>query len=99
MTDTVKVGTPTAPLVTATAGAGKATVTWSAPANNGSAITSYTVTPVKAGVAQAPITYDTSTLTRTITGLTPGSAYVFRVSATNARGAGPVGVSNSVTPS
>ena len=49
-------------LVTATAGAGKATVTWSASANNGAAITGYIVTPIKAGVAQAPIPFDASTL-------------------------------------
>ena len=76
-------------LVTATAGAGKATVTWSASANNGSAITGYIVTPVKAGVAQAPITVRRSALTRTITGLTPGTAYTFKVAATNSRGTGP----------
>jgi Fibronectin type III domain len=98
-TGTVLVGAPTAPpLVTATAGAGQATVTWAAPANNGSAITGYTVTPVKAGVAQAPIAYNTSTLTRTITGLTPGASYVFRVTATNARGVGPIATSNAVSP-
>ncbi len=96
----VLVGAPTASgLITATAGAGQATVTWSVPANNGSAITGYIVTPVKAGVAQAPISYNATTATRTITGLTPGSSYTFRVVATNARGNGPSSaLSNAVTP-
>ena len=75
------VGTPTAPgLVTATAGAGNATVTWSLPSsNNGAAITGYIVTPFKAGVAQTPVTFNATALTRQIIGLTPGSAYTFRV--------------------
>ena len=38
--------------MTATAGNAAATVTWTAPANGGSAITSYTVTPYMAAVAQ-----------------------------------------------
>ena len=95
------VGTPTAPgLVTATAGPGNATVTWSLPSsNNGAAITGYIVTPVKAGVAQTPITFNATALTRQITGLTPGSAYTFKVVATNSRGNGPQSnASNSVTP-
>ena len=95
------VGTPTAPgLVTATAGAGNATVTWSLPSsNNGAAITGYIVTPFKAGVAQTPVTFNATALTRQITGLTPGSAYTFRVVATNSRGNGPQSnASNSVTP-
>jgi len=99
-TPSVLVGTPTAPgLVTAVAGAGQASVTWSVPANNGSAITAYIVTPVKNGVAQAPISYNATATTRVITGLTPGSSYRFLVVATNARGSGPSsGLSNAVTP-
>jgi len=93
------VGTPAAPaLVTATAGSGQATVTWSASATNGSPVTGYTVTPVKNGVAQAPITVSGTTTTRVVTGLTTGASYTFRVVATNARGAGPAAASNAVTP-
>jgi titin len=99
-TGPVVVGVPTAPpLVTATAGAAKATVTWTAPANNGSAITGYVVTPIKAGVAQAPQSFNATATTRTITGLTPGVSYTFTVAATNARGTGPTSAaSNAVTP-
>ena len=99
-TGSVLVGTPTAPgLVTATAGAGQATVTWSVPTSNGSPLTGYIVTPVKNGVAQAPISYNAAVATQTITGLTPGATYTFRVAALNARGNGPTsGLSNAVTP-
>jgi hypothetical protein len=98
-TGSVVVGVPTAPaLVTATGGSGQATVTWSAPAsNNGSAITGYVMTPIKNGVAQTPISYSASPLSRTITGLTPGASYTFRVAAINARGSSPLSaMSNAV---
>ena len=69
-------------------GNASATVGWTAPANNGSAITSYTVTPFIGAVAQAPTTVSggppaTST---TVTGLTNGTTYTFKVTATNESG-------------
>ena len=88
---------PAAP--TATAGITSATVSWVAPANNGSAITGYTVTPYKAGVAQTPVSYDASATTRTLTGLTAGSSYTFTVAATNATGTSAASAqSAAVTP-
>jgi hypothetical protein len=97
---------PTAPAaptgVAATAGNATATVTWSAPANGGSAITSYAVTPYLAGVAQAATTVTGSppATTATVSGLTNGSSYTFKVTATNAIGTGPASAaSNPVTPS
>ncbi|CAO5254753.1 DUF7927 domain-containing protein [Frankia sp. AgKG'84/4] len=89
--------TPAAP--TATAGITSATVTWVAPASNGSAITGYVVTPYRAGVAQTPVSYDASTTTRTLTGLTAGASYTFTVTAINAVGTGTASAqSNAVTP-
>ncbi|MEV8638151.1 putative Ig domain-containing protein, partial [Streptosporangium sp. NPDC051023] len=89
--------TPAAP--TATAGVTSATVTWTAPGNNGSAITSYVVTPYKDGVAQTPITYDATATTRTLTGLTAGSSYTFTVAAVNTFGTGTASAaSNAVVP-
>ena len=61
-------------------------MTWVAPASNGSPITGYTVTPIRNGVAQTPLTFDASTTTRTLTGLTAGASYTFTVAATNALG-------------
>ena len=63
---------------------------WTAPSNGGSAITSYTITPYVGTTAQA---------TTTITGLTNGTTYTFKISATNAIGTGPQSaVSNAVKP-
>ncbi|CUU59674.1 conserved repeat domain-containing protein [Parafrankia irregularis] len=79
-------GTPAAP--TATAGVASATVSWVAPSANGSTISSYVVTPSLNGVAQTPVTFDASTTTRTLTGLTVGGSYTFTVRAVNALGNG-----------
>ncbi len=87
VTSALKVGTPSAPAKpTVAAGVGSVTVTWVAPADNGSAITGYIVTPIKAGVAQAPQAFDASTTSRIISGLTAGSSYTFTVVAVNALG-------------
>ncbi|PZG12832.1 hypothetical protein C1I95_25035 [Micromonospora craterilacus] len=85
--------TPAAP--TAVAGIASATVTWAAPADNGSPITGYLLTPTRDGVAQSPITYDASTTTRTLTGLTTSAQYTFRVAAVNAYGTGTASLGSS----
>ncbi len=96
---------PTAPAaptaVTATPANASATVAWSAPANNGSPIASYTVTPYVGAVAQpaSTITGSPPVTSATIGGLTNGTTYTFTVSATNAVGTGPASAaSNAVTP-
>ncbi|GAB3443519.1 hypothetical protein GCM10027517_22100 [Phycicoccus ginsengisoli] len=93
---------PSAPTgVTATAGDGSATVSWSAPSDGGSAITSYTVTPYVGTTAQTPVSVggNPPATTATVTGLTNGTAYTFKVSATNAIGTGPQSSATSaVTP-
>jgi hypothetical protein len=93
---------PAAPAsVSATAGDKAATVTWTAPADGGSAITSYTVTPYIGTTAQTAttVTGNPPATTATVTGLTNGTEYTFKVAATNAVGTGPQSVaSNAVTP-
>jgi hypothetical protein len=100
-TGAITVGAPTAPTgVTAVAGTGSATVHWTAPSsNNGSAITQYVVTPYRTGIAQAPWVFTANATTRTITGLTAGQSYTFKVAAQNGNGTGPTSAaSNAVTP-
>jgi large repetitive protein len=78
---------PAAPATpTATAGVTTATVTWVAPASNGSPITGYIITPYLAGIAQTPLSFDASTTTRTLTGLIHNSPYAFTVAAVNLAG-------------
>ena len=74
--------------VTATAGGlTSANVGWSAPSSGGT-VTTYRITPYIAGVAQTPTTITGSPLptTTTITGLTNGTTYTFRVEAVNPNG-------------
>ncbi|WP_415856355.1 fibronectin type III domain-containing protein [Sinomonas sp. G460-2] len=98
--------TPTAPAaptgVTATPGNGSAVVGWTAPANGGAPITSYSVTPWAGGTALAPttVTGNPAPTTATVSGLTNGTSYTFTVTAANSVGTSPASApSASVTPS
>ena len=73
----------------ASAGQVSATVTWVAPADGESAITGYLITPIKAGVAQTPVTVGATPLTATLDDLTAGASYTFTVAAINALGTSP----------
>ncbi|CAH1205509.1 hypothetical protein PAECIP111893_02362 [Paenibacillus plantiphilus] len=86
---------PSAPTgVTAVAGNGQATVSFTAPANGGSDITYYKVTAMPGTITvtgtESPIT---------VTGLSNGVTYTFTVEAVNSAGSSVASdVSNSVTP-
>ena len=91
VTNAVKPGTPLTPaFLTPRSGNGQATLTWWKPADNGSAVTSYVITPFKNGVAQPTVTVNGNPNTAVITGLTNGSPYTFTIVANNAIGASPV---------
>jgi PKD repeat protein len=93
---------PSAPTgVTASAGDGSATVTWTAPLDGGSAITSYTITHYIGAEAQPTTLVSGSppATSTTVSGLTNGTTYTFTVTATNAVGPGPPSAhSSAVTP-
>jgi len=80
--------------VSAAAGTGQATISWTAPSNGGSAITSYTVTS-----SPGSKTCTTTTATScTITGLTNATSYTFTVKATNSIGTSlPSAASTAIT--
>lgn len=91
--------TPTVPgaptIGSATAGNGQASVAFTAPTSNGGAtITGYTVTSTPGS-----LTATGSSSPITVTGLTNGTAYTFKVKATNSVGTGAESAaSNSATP-
>ena len=90
---------PGAPTVTELSARNSAVLlTWTAPDNGGNTISNYAVTPYIGAVAQAAQTFGPST-TQTVTGLTPGTAYTFTVTARNAGGTGPASAgTGAVTP-
>jgi hypothetical protein len=93
--DTVPSAVPSAPgFSSASSGNGTYTFNWTAPANNGAAITSYTVTITTANqtalgtsVTDTPANFTSGgNLTYTFSGLSNGSSYRAKVIATNVRG-------------
>jgi hypothetical protein len=99
-TSVVPADRPSAPSrVTASAGDQNATVSWTAPAANGSPITTYTVTATDttsagSGGQSVVVSGNPPDLTATVTELIGGDPYTFAVTATNG-----VGVSSASAPS
>lgn len=91
-------GTPTG--LTTTPGNAQAVLSWTAPSSNGGAeITDYRIQVSIAGGAYTTITRTASTATSfTVTSLTNGTSYTFRVAAVNSEGAGSYVTGTAVTP-
>jgi len=89
---------PTA--LTPTVGNTQVSLTWTAPANNGSAITDYRVEYKTAAASTWDVFADgtSTTAAATITSLTNGVTYNFRVSAINSIGTGATTSTASATP-
>jgi hypothetical protein len=91
-------GAPTG--VSGTAQNAAVALTWSAPASNGGApITGYRVTPYIGATAQPAVLTGSSATSYTVTGLTNGTAYTFKVAAINSAGTGSDSTASAaVTP-
>jgi hypothetical protein len=90
-------GAPTG--VAAEPASSSAQVRWTAPPESGSPVTGYTITPYIGTSAQTTASASGSATSATVTGLTNGTAYTFKVNATNAIGTGPdSSASSAVTP-
>ena len=93
-------GVPGAPgTPSGTAGNGQVSLTWSAAAPNGSTVTGHVVEYAPAGGSPQTVTTGSASTAYTVTGLTNGTAYTFRVQAVNAVGTGALSAASSaVTP-
>ncbi len=102
VSDTAWAGIADAPTgLSGTAGNTQVALSWTVPASDGGEnITDYTVEHSKdAGTTWTKVIRSASTATTlTVSSLVNGSAYLFRVSAVNASGTGPVSVTASATP-
>ena len=94
-----RAGVPAAPTgVSATAGDGSVTLQWTAP-NAGFATSDYVVQVLPPAGSWTTLADGTSTATSaTVTGLTSGTTYDFRVAAVNAVGTGPWSATTTGTP-
>jgi hypothetical protein len=83
----------------ATAGNAQATVSWNPPSNGCSPLTGYVITPYFGYWALPSTTFNSTETTQTVTGLTNGTQYRFRIRAINAIGTGAYSkVTNPVIP-
>jgi len=98
LSNTIRLTATSAPIIgTATTGNKRATVTWSAPADTGGyGVSTYTVVSSPGGIT---VDVSGSENQATVTGLTNGVSYTFRVKATNPGGISVLSASSmAVTP-
>ena len=91
---------PSAPTnVSAAPASAQALVSWTDPSDDGGTpITGYSVTPFIGGTAQTPVQVAPDKTSATLTGLTNGTSYAFKVTATNAVGSTDSAQTSAVTP-
>jgi hypothetical protein len=79
---------------------GAVELSWTAPTlPSGSPVTGYVVTPYLGGVAQTSVSTGSTATTKTVSGLTDGTAYTFRVAAVNSAGTGGISLATGpLTP-
>jgi titin len=98
-TSATPVNVPSAPtIVSATPGDGQVVLVWTAPSNGGATITHYSVCRGTAPGGETLLITLEDVLTYTDTGLTNGQPYFYKVSASNAVGAGPNSSETFATP-
>jgi hypothetical protein len=86
----VEIGLPSVPTgVTAVAGNGQATISWTAPTPNGVTITGYAVNTYMGGALQSSQVFNSTATTETANGLEGGTTYTFTVQAASATGFSP----------
>jgi hypothetical protein len=87
----VVVGAPGMPTgVMAVAGTMQATVSWTAPPDNGVTIAGYDITPYIGGMAQTPQAFVGTATTETVSGLASGTTYTFTVNGVGTNGCIPL---------
>jgi putative nucleotidyltransferase with HDIG domain len=92
-------GLPAAPTgPSATPASGEATVAWTTPDSNGSALTGYVITPYDGTTALTSVHADGGATSVVVSGLTNGTAHTFTVVAVNAVGSSAAATTNTVTP-
>jgi hypothetical protein len=83
----------------ASAGSNRATISWTAAADNGTAISAYIVREVSGPNRGASIATNATGTSAVLTGLAGGSAATFSIVAVSSCGTGPAATTSAITPS